>query len=295
MQSDQKPYVLVTAARDEVDFIALTIESVVAQTVLPLKWVIVSDGSVDGTDDVVLNYAARYEFIHFIRNDATSERNIGAKVRSINTGIEALGHTEFAYLGNLDADVSFGEDYFKTLLQRFGNDSELGVIGGRIYQPNARGDAVEAKASTESVAGAIQFFRRECFDQIGGYQPLARGMEDGIAEITARYYGWKTRSYRDLPVVHHRELGTVGRSIYRTRFSNGLTEYLVGYGPTYQVMRALSRVSERPYVIGAVLVMAGYMWGLISRQPRLIPQAIIGFIRREQRTRLLGRLGGARR
>jgi poly-beta-1,6-N-acetyl-D-glucosamine synthase len=291
MQSDHKPYVLVTAARDEEDFIELTIESVVAQTVTPLKWVIVSDGSVDGTDDLVRSYATRNAFIHFIRSDDLSDRNIGAKVRSINAGIEALGKIEYAYFGNLDADVSFGENYFETLLQHFENDSELGVIGGRIFQQNARGDAVEAKASTESVAGAIQFFRRECFDQIGGYQPLARGMEDGIAEITARYYGWKTRSYQDLPVVHHRELGTVGRSIYGTRFSNGLTEYLVGYGFTYHIMRALSRVSERPYIIGAALVLAGYIWGLISRQPRLIPQSIIEYIRREQRTRLLSRLG----
>ena len=294
MQPDYKPYVLVTAARDEADFIELTIKSVVAQTVAPLKWVIVSDGSVDGTDDVVRSYAASYALIHFIRSDEVSERNIGAKVRAINAGIEALGQTEYAYFGNLDADVSFGENYFETLLQHFADDSELGVIGGRIFQPNARGVAVEARASTESVAGAIQFFRRECFEQIEGYQPLARGMEDGIAEITARYHGWKTRSYRDLPVVHHRELGTVGRSIYRTRFSNGFTEYLVGYGFTYHIMRALSRVSERPYVIGAALVLAGYMWGLISRQPRLIPQSIIGFIRREQRTRLLGRLGRER-
>jgi hypothetical protein len=141
----------------------------------------------------------------------------------------------------------------------------------------------------------VQFFRRECFEQIGGYQPIARGMEDGIAEITARYYGWKTRSYKDLPVVHHRQLGTVGRSLYETRFSNGLTQYLVGFGFTYHLMRALSRVLERPYVIGAALVFAGYMWGLLSRQPKVVPDAIIGFIRREQKARLSARLPGRRR
>jgi biofilm PGA synthesis N-glycosyltransferase PgaC len=295
MQGDHKPYALVTAARDEVDFIELTIRSVVAQTVTPLEWVIVSDGSVDGTDDVVRRYAERHRFMRFIRKDETSARNTAAKVGAINAGIEALEQAEYAYFGNLDADISFGEKYFETLLERFERDGELGVIGGRIFQVNSHGRALEARASTESVAGAVQFFRRECFEQIGGYQPIARGMEDGIAEITARYYGWKTRSYKDLPVVHHRQLGTVGRSLYETRFSNGLTQYLVGFGFTYHLMRALSRVFEKPYVIGAALVFAGYMWGLLSRQPKVVPDAIIGFIRREQKARLSARLPGRRR
>jgi biofilm PGA synthesis N-glycosyltransferase PgaC len=295
MQGAHRPYVLVTAARDEVDFIELTIKSVVAQTVTPQKWVIVSDGSVDGTDEVVRRYAKRHGFMQFIRKNEADVRNTAAKVGAINVGIEVLGQTEYSYLGNLDADISFGETYFETLLKRFEDDSELGVIGGRIFQVDTHGRAFEARASPESVAGAVQFFRRECFDQIGGYQPIASGMEDGIAEITARYYGWKTRSYKDLPVVHHRQLGTVGRSLYETRFSNGLTEYLVGFGFMYHVVRALSRVLERPYVIGATLVSAGYMWGLLSRQPKVVPDAIIGFIRREQRARLSAIVSGRRR
>ena len=215
METHHGSYVLVTAARDERDVIQFTLDSVVAQTVKPQMWVIVSDRSLDGTDAIVRNYAALHSFIHLSRIDESSERNTAAKVHAINKGIKALGQTNYAYIGNLDADVSFGESYFETLIDRFESDAKLGVIGGRIFQMEARGRTREARTSIESVAGAVQFFRRECFDRIGGYQPIAGGMEDGIAEITARYYGWKTQSYRDLPVVHHREMGTVARSVFR--------------------------------------------------------------------------------
>jgi poly-beta-1,6-N-acetyl-D-glucosamine synthase len=292
MQYNHKAYVLVTPARNEKDFIELTIKSVIAQTVRPLMWVIVSDRSVDGTDDIVRSYVTRYPFIHLVRNDKPSERNTAAKVQAINLGIKALGQAEHAYFGNLDADISFGENYFETLLQHFESDSKLGVIGGRIFQIDERGRTLENNASAESVAGAIQFFRRECFDQIGGYQSIEGGMEDGIAEITARFHGWKTRSFKGLPVLHHRELGSVGRSVYRARFSNGLIEYLVGFSFTYHVIRALSRMFEKPYLIGTILVLSGYMWGLLSRRPKVIPYSIVRFIRREQMTKLFASLLG---
>ena len=285
-----RPYVLVTAARDESDVIQLVLDSVVAQTIAPQMWVIVSDNSVDGTDDVVRGYAAKHPFIRLCRNDTSTERNTAAKVNAINMGIKALAETDYAYIGNVDADVSFGERHFETLLERFESEKGLGVIGGRIFQMDANGRVVETKMSKESVAGATQFFRSECFDQIGGYRPIAGGMEDGIAEITARYHGWKTRSYGDLPVVHHRALGTVGRSVYRARFASGVTEYVVGFGFTYHLLRALSRILERPYLVGTVLILAGYVWAFLSRQPRAVPDEIVRFIRREQILRLASRL-----
>ena len=250
MKNNHKAYALVTAARDEKDFIELTISSVVAQTVRPLTWVIVSDGSVDGTDQIVCRYATKYPFIHYVRGDQPNERSTAAKVKAITLGIKALGHTEYAYFGNLDADISFGDTYFETLLQCFERDEKLGVIGGRIFQIGDQGCTFESNASTESVAGAVQFFRKECFDQIGGYQAIPGGMEDGVAEIMARYHGWKTRSFRGLPVFHHRELGTVGRSVYSARFSNGLTEYTVGFSFLYHVIRASHAFLKGPICSG---------------------------------------------
>ena len=155
---------------------------------------------------------------------------------------------------------------------------------------DARGRTREARTSVESVAGAVQFFRRECFDRIGGYQPIAGGMEDGIAEITARYYGWKSRSYSDLPVVHHREMGTVARSAYEARFASGMTAHSVGFGVTYHVLRSLVGVFDKPYVIGSTLIIAGCIWAWMSREPKVVPDEIVKFIRREQWGRLASRI-----
>jgi poly-beta-1,6-N-acetyl-D-glucosamine synthase len=290
MESHHRPYVLVTAARNERDVIRFTLDSVVAQTVTPQMWVIVSDRSVDGTDEVVRSYAAKHSYIRLCRSDEPTERNTAAKVNAINKGIKALTQVDYAYIGNLDADISFGERYFEALIERFETDENLGVIGGRILQMDARGGVREAKASKESVAGAVQFFRKECFDRVGGYQPIPGGMEDGLAEITARYHGWTSRSYADLPVVHHRELGTVGRSVYKARFASGVTEYIIGFGFAYHLLRALSRLFEKPYVVGTVLILAGYIWALLSRQPRVLSGEIRTFMRREHMTRLASRL-----
>ncbi len=180
---------------------------------------------------------------------ATTNRRAGdhaAKVNAINMGLKALAATDYAYIGNLDADVSFGENYFETLIERFECDKELGVIGGRIFQMDARGLTIETKASTESVAGATQFFRRECFEQIGGYADRSRGRHGGRdSRDKARYHGWKTRSYGDLPVVHHREVGTVDRSVYEARFNSGETEYVVGFGFAYHLSTSPFCVSSR--------------------------------------------------
>lgn len=294
MKAAPKAYALVTPARNEQDFIELTIQSVVAQTIKPATWVIVSDRSTDRTDEIIARYAREYSFINFVRNDAPSERNTAAKVRAIRLGLQAIADTEYAYFGNLDADVSFGETYFETLLAKFECDPSLGLIGGWIFQKEKSGRVVKVNSNRHSVAGAVQFFRKECFDQIGGYLPIPGGMEDGIAEITARYYGWGTCSFSQLPVVHHRELGVVGRSVYRARFISGLTEYVVGYGWGYHVIRALSRAPEKPYLLGVILIISGYTYGWLSGRAKVVPQSIIDFIRREQRTKVIALLRGDR-
>jgi len=290
MQRTYAPYVIVTPARNEEQFIELTLKSVVSQTIKPALWAIVSDRSTDRTDEIVAGYANRFPFIRLVRNDKQHERNTAAKVSAINLGLRVVAQVEYAYFGNLDADISFGEAYFETLLAHLESDSRLGVVGGRIFQVDNRGNAFENRSSAQSVAGAIQLFRRECFEQIGGYQSIPGGMEDGIAEITARYFGWTTRSIAGLPVLHHREMGTVGRSVYRARFNSGLTEYIVGFSPIYHIVRALSRVFERPYFVGAGLVLSGFIWGYVSRRPKAVPLAIEEFIHQEQKRRLLALL-----
>ncbi|SFV16217.1 Glycosyl transferase family 2 [Methylobacterium sp. 174MFSha1.1] len=290
MPKSQPRYALVTAARNEAYYIHRTLESVVKQSLPPKRWVIVSDNSTDDTDAIIENFRFEHDFIVLVRNNTTSARNTAAKVEALKLALSTLSEFDYEYVGVIDADVSFGPTYFEELLSFFDTNPEYGIIGGKILDVFPGQKPVNVKSDDESVPGAIQFFRRECFERIGGYLPIAGGMEDGVAEISARYHGWKTASLQHLPVYHHKPEGLTGRPVLRTRFNSGTTEYIVGFSPIYNVARALSRLLERPVFLGSVMILIGYAWGAVSRKPRAISPELIRFMRREQYKRLLRRL-----
>src|SRR5271166_3066755 len=122
-------YVLITPARNESQFIELTIKSVVSQTVRPIKWVIVSDGSTDGTDDIVKKYAADHPWIELVRMPERRERHFAGKVHAFNAGYAKVRDLDYDVIGNLDADITFDEGYFDFLLREFAASPRLGVAG----------------------------------------------------------------------------------------------------------------------------------------------------------------------
>jgi biofilm PGA synthesis N-glycosyltransferase PgaC len=285
MTKQQPQFVLVTAAYNEEDYIGKTLESVIRQTTLPAKWVIVSDQSTDKTDEIVRAYEQSHKFIKYVRKRKDEDRSTASKVNAIKTGLPYLKDVDYDYIGNLDADISFEPNYFAGLLGECESDKSLGLVGGRIFQVEKKGN-VEHKCSLESVPGAVQFFRRGCFEKIGGYIPLKGGLEDGVAEIMARSYGWKTRSIQDLVVLHYRPIGSVGRSVWKARFNSGINEFTLGFGSVYFTIRAFSRVMESPYVLGSLLVCAGYLWAFVSRKDKVVSGDFIRYLRTEHRTRL---------
>ena len=178
-------YVLVTPAKNEEDFIELTIKSVIQQTVLPLKWVIVSDGSTDRTDEIVQRYATQYEWIELVRMPERTERHFAGKVGCFNAGYERVRQLNYDIVGSLDADLSFDEEYFEFLLEKFSADPQLG-LGGTPFSEG--GETYDYRfSSIEHVSGACQLFRRECFEAIGGYVPVKGGGIDVIAVLSARF------------------------------------------------------------------------------------------------------------
>ncbi len=189
-------YVLISPARNEANFIELTIKSVVAQTVRPLKWIIVSDGSTDGTDEIVRQYANEHSWIELVRMPERRERHFAGKVHAFNAGYTRVKDLAFEVIGNLDADVSFDDkDYFLFLMNKFAEDPRLGVGGTPYQQENSTYDY--RFVNIEDVSGACQLFRRECFEEIGGYLPLKGGGVDHVAFLTARMKGWQTRTFID--------------------------------------------------------------------------------------------------
>src|SRR6266849_5774725 len=161
-------YVVITPARNEAQFIELTLKSVTAQTVLPLNWVIVSDGSTDGTDDIVNKYVARHPWIELVRMPERRERHFAGKVHAFNAGYARVKDLDFGAIGSLDADISFDEDYFFFLLGKLAEDPTLGLVG----TPFKEGSSPIYNyhfVNIEHVSGACQLFRRKCFEQVGGY------------------------------------------------------------------------------------------------------------------------------
>lgn len=285
---NQPKYALVTPARNEEVYIGWTIDAVVSQSVLPQKWVIVSDGSTDRTDEIVAEYARKYSFIRLVRAGEPAkkgQKDFGAKVRAFRTGYGQLAGVDYAFVGNLDADITFGPDYYEKILDRFRDNAELGVAGGIILEPY-KNRFVPQRTSLNSVCGSVQLFRRECYESFGGYVPISRGGIDAAAEIMARSKGWAVRTFPEIEVYARRPVLTGTTSVFHTRFRQGISNYQLGYHPLFQAASCLFRIMDRPRVIGSAYLMLGYAWAWITSLDRALSRDVVEFLRSEQMGRL---------
>jgi len=279
-----KRYVLITAARNEEALIENTIKCVLAQTLKPVLWIIVSDASTDRTDEIVQNYADKFDFITLIKNIKTDNRNFASKVYAVNLAISKI-NIDYDFIGILDADITFEPDYYEMILKEFDKDPKLGLAGGEFY------DIIDGKKfrvikSSMSVRGGIQLFRKECFLQIGKFTPLKNGGEDVVTEVTARMNGWTVKSFDHLLLEHHRVTGTGGWSVYEAKFKEGILAHSMGYHPFFQIFKSFHRLKDRPYIISGILLFAGYIWAIISGNKRKVSKEFISFIRNEQMERM---------
>jgi biofilm PGA synthesis N-glycosyltransferase PgaC len=277
-------YVLITPARNEEKYIEETIKSVVAQSLQPLKWVVVSDGSTDRTDEIVKSYAAKHDWIELIRTPERAERHFAGKVHAFNAGFSVIKELPFDIVGSLDADITFDGTYFEFLLGRFAEDPRLGVAGTPFSEEGVHYDF--RYASIEHVSGACQLFRRKCFDDVGGYTPLTVGGIDLVAVTTARMRGWKTRTFTEKISVHHKMTQTGKHSTLRRSYKSGYHDYLMGTHPLWQISRWFRAVTRNP--ISGSAVLSGYLWAALVRAERPVSREFVAFRRMEQMRRLGG-------
>jgi len=279
-------YVIVTPARNEAEFIELTLQSVVSQSVRPLRWVIVSDGSTDGTDEIVARYSAEHPWIKLVRTPERAGRNFASKVFAFNAGYGRLKDLDYQVIVSLDADISFDGDYFQFLIMKLAADPLLGVTGTPFQELSGRSYNYRF-VSIEHVSGACQIFRRECFEAIGGYTPVTGGSIDHIAVISSRMKGWKTRTYTEKVCIHHREMGTAQQNALGAKFRYGIKDYAIGNHPVWELFRAGYQMVQPPLCLGGLALGAGYMWAMLRRFDRPVPQQLITFNRQEQMRRLM--------
>lgn len=277
-------YALVTPARNEAALIEGTILSMLAQTHRPMKWVIVSDGSTDGTDEIVQRHARAHAFIEFVRTPDRTVRDFAGKVHAIRAGLARLEGIDYDVVGNLDADITFEPDYFEFLLARFRDRPRLGVGGTPFREGTKQYDY--RFTSIEHVSGACQLFRRACFEEIGGYRPIKGGGIDWVAVTTARMRGWETRTFTEKACIHNRAIGTAEHDELRARFRQGAKDYRLGGHPLFQLLRSVYQMSASPYLIGGAALLAGYLHAMLTRAERAVDPELLAFHRAEQMRRL---------
>lgn len=282
--ADSLKYVLITPARNEEQFIGLTLKSMVAQTLVPLKWVIVSDGSTDRTEEIVQEYAQQHRWIELIRMPERRERHFAGKVHAFNAAFDTVKDLDFDVVGNLDGDVSFDSDHFEFLLSKMREQPHLGVAGAPFREGDFQYDY--RFTNIENVWGGCQLFRRQCYEQIGGYMPVKGGCIDHIAVLSARFHGWKTRTFPEKVCMHHRKMGTAERGILHAKFRVGRKDYSVGNHPLWELFRAVYQATKPPFVLGGLSLGMGYLWAWVRRVEVPLSVEIVRFIRREQMSRL---------
>lgn len=292
MKETGRDYVLLTAARNEESYIEDTIRSVVAQKRQPLKWVIISDGSTDKTDQIIKAYEKLHGFIVYARRDEKSDGiSFARKVFALRHGYEHLAGMEYQFIGNLDADITFDETYYERLIEEFQKNPILGIAGGMLYEESNGKYMPRYLSEMRYVPGAVQLFRRVCYEQVGGYLPSRWGGEDTIAVVTARMKGWETKS---IPGIqgYHQKISEASRGQMRERFREGVMFQAMGSHPLFELMKGLRQMARKPYILQGVVRMYGYAWASCRREPRLVSDEFIRYLRSEQWARVKNMTSG---
>jgi GT2 family glycosyltransferase len=285
-------YVLMTAAYNEEAHIERMIMSVLSQTVLPKRWVIVSDGSVDKTDDIIRGYAVEHDFIRFMRRTRPPGRSFGSKARALIGALKFLEDVQYEFIGNVDADVWLEPSFFEDLLNHFNRRPSLGLAGGQFFEEDDEGEFKSRELNrTYSVTHAAQLVRRDCYQAIGGYAVLEYGGEDWHAEVTAKMKGWEIESFPALKIFHQRHTGEAG-SLLRYKFRQGRMDHSLGCDPSFEIFKCLLRIPQRPFVIGCIARLMGFFWSSVRRDEIPVSDEFVAYLRHEQRARLVSLFKG---
>jgi len=285
MVTDTPGYVLVTAAFNEELYIAGTIESVIRQTILPQRWVIVSDGSTDRTDSIVKEYAAQHGFISFIRREKQGGHDFSAKSLALEEGLRSLADQDYSFYCTLDADVTFDKTYFQSILAKFRDNPKLGIAGGIVleYYGNKPRRRI---ASMSSVCGAVQCIRRECLQPDLGPVLTEIGGEDSVVEIKAKLNGWAVQSFPELRIYHHRVTGAADAANLKSKFNYGITDYRLGNPVLFEILKCFQRVLERPFFLSGLAIFLGYSFSHFNHPARLLSGDEIAFVKKMQMRKL---------
>lgn len=279
-------YVVISPVRDEERHIEKTIGSMISQTVQPLEWVVVNDGSTDETAEIIGKYLPAHHWIKLVnRQDRGFRKNGGGVIDAFKEGYDSVNTNAWDFIVKLDGDLSFDANYFAKCFIHFHDEPTLGMGGGVIANLVDGYFLVDEKNPTFHVRGATKIYRRECWEDIGGL--LAVSGWDTLDEVKANMLGWTTRTFQELTLMHYRPTGSADGT-WANSVKNGRSDYICGYHPLFMMLKCAKRLFERPYLI----VGGGHLYGFFSSYLKNVPQVpddkLIRYLRREQIKRLIG-------
>jgi poly-beta-1,6-N-acetyl-D-glucosamine synthase len=277
-------YALVTPARDDAANLAVLASTIVAQTLTPAAWVIVDDGSSDGTADVADELAARHDWIHVVRTGRdggalADGRREGRVVVALEQGVRSLSRVDT--VTKVDADVELPPDYFERIHAVFAGDSRVGLASGRRCEFE-RGQWRPRRVTGTAVEAQCRTYRWECWEAL---QPIEPRMGwDGMDEARAIVAGWTTHVVDGLQFRHRRPMGSRDGSRLRARMAEGHAAHYMGYRPSYLLARAVWHARREP---AALAMLWGYAAATANRRPRSDDAAAVAYVRHRQSARYL--------
>jgi len=278
-------YVVITPVRDEEAYLRLAIESIINQTIRPVEYAVVNDGSKDKTGEILDEYARQYPWIRAVhRNDRGFRKTGGGIIEAFYAGFNVLSCHDWDYMAKMDGDLSYEPDYFEKCFEHFERDERLGIGGGFLYNLKD-GKRVLEENPLFHVRGGVKIYRRALWDVLGGL--WVGPSTDTVDEVKAHMLGWTSRSFPELLLQHHRPTGAA-YGLWGGNAKNGRGDYVCGYHPAFEMAKCLSRLFQKPYVIGATALLYGYVSGYVQRIPRVDDPEMIKYLRRQQLARLTG-------
>jgi hypothetical protein len=283
----KKGYLLISPCRDEAAFMQRTLDSVLAQSVLPARWIIVDDGSTDDTPLILAQYASRHKWISIVTRRDRGRRAVGPGVMdAFYAAYETINPEDYEFLCKLDLDLSLPPHYFEILMARMSSDPRLGTCSGKAYiEENGR--LVSERHGDETSLGMTKFYRVACFRDIGGF--VREVMWDGIDCHVCRMKGWIACSWDEpqLRFVHLRPMGSSQQSIYVGRMRHGYGQYFMGTGFLFILAVAVNRLNDKPYVLGSLAILWGWLSSALKNKPRYGDLTYRRFVRQYQWRALL--------
>jgi poly-beta-1,6-N-acetyl-D-glucosamine synthase len=277
-------FVIISPARNEEAFIEDTIKSVVGQSVKPLEWIIVNDGSTDATRTIIEKYTGYYEWIKLVNMEDRGFYYPGTGVVNvIKKGFENISVNNWDFLVKLDCDITIEPEYFERIFTEFDKNPELGIASGAIYLVE---DNIVRKEKSQSDHpwGASKIYRKKCFQDIGGWKAIPGW--DLADLLSAQMKGWVTRCFDEYKIFHYRGTGTRRAGLTKGRFLLGRFHYRYGYSPGYTFLKSMYWLGEKPYIIGGISIFLGYIVAALRQEKKLFEKDMRLFLRQKHKSYL---------